>query len=857
MKKSKFTVGGMTCSACSAHVQKAVEKLGVKSVQVNLLKNNMLVEYDQNKITDEQIINAVIKAGYTANLQGEKNNYTKSTPQKSEQNQERPLLKLITCVTLLLALMYFSMGNMMWGFPAPDIFDHHKNPMGFALLQFILTLPIIYIYRKYFISGYKKLFKGAPNMDTLIAIGSTASLIYGIFALFMIAHGQQGLINALENANASEVEKFSQIVKTYHDNLYFESAGMILTMVSLGKYLEGLSKKKTTKAIEQMMLLSPDKATVIRNGNQITLPISEVIKGDTVIVKKGELIPVDGVITSGQGAINQANITGESMPVLKGEGEEVYCSTVLNSGYIQIEATKVGEDTSISEIIRLVDEASNSKAPISRLADKISGIFVPLILSVAVITFIVNLIASSSFELSFNFAISVVVIACPCALGLATPVAIMVGTGKGAQNGLLIKNAEILENAHKITTVVLDKTGTLTQGAPTVTDFTLYQGNAQEIINAVYSIESKSEHPLAHAICEYSKQKGALSEEVSQFESVDGMGLKATVKGKSYIIGNLKSALPNYKEEELLNEVNNLSSAGKTVLVVVVNGVIGALIALKDQLKPQSKNAVELLKKRKIKVVMLTGDNYNTALYIAREVGIDEVIAEVHPDKKQEVIKQLKMKNEYVAMVGDGVNDAPALMSADIGIAMGGGSDIAAESGDIVLLRKTLTDIVNAIDLSKRVLNTIKLGLFWAFAYNLVCVVIASGIFYYPFGLKINPMIGSVAMSLSSISVVLNALTINFMKFKKQNCDSGCEIKQNQINEIVKENEKMKSYTFKVEGMMCMRCVAHVQKACLSVSGVESAKADLESGMVEIVCDSEDTLQKAKDAVIAEDYKVL
>lgn len=857
MKKVKFDVGGMTCSACQAHVQKATLKVnGVKQAEVNLLKNSMMVHFEESLCSEQDIINAVTQAGYTAGVSGKNDNKTEN--KKQEKNNS--LINLIICITLLLVLMYFSMGNMMWGFPAPNIFDHHKNPMGFALLQFILTLPIIYIYKHFFVSGYKKLFKGAPNMDTLIAIGATASLIYGVFALFMIAHGQAGAINALNAGDLESAQKYLQTVKTYHDNLYFESAGMILTLVSLGKYLEGLSKKKTTKAIEELIKLSPDNATVIRKGELVTIPASEVVKGDIVVVKKGEAIPVDGIIKKGSGAINQANITGESMPVLKSEGEEVFCSTLLNSGYIELEATKVGEDTSIANIIKLVEEASNSKAPISRLADKISGIFVPVILSIALITFIANFIAGAGFELSLNFAISVVVIACPCALGLATPVAIMVGTGKGAQNGLLIKNAEILEKAHLITTVVLDKTGTLTEGSPKVTDFILYN-NDEQILSAVYSIELKSEHPLATAITAYGKEKGCSTLSVDNFESIEGVGLKGEVKGKTYLIGNLAGVIPNCNNEEIINSVNALASQGKTPLIITVNGVIGALIALKDSLKPQSKKAVELLKKRKIKVVMLTGDNYTTAKVIANEVGITEVIAEVKPDQKQEVIRELKKdKKQFVAMVGDGVNDAPALMSADLGIAVGGGSDVATETGDIVLLRKRLTDVVKVIDLSKRVLNTIKLGLFWAFFYNCICVLIASGIFYYINGLKINPMIGSVAMSLSSISVVLNALTINLLKFDKIDTDEGgCKNSScpATVNEQIKEITNMTTYTFKVEGMMCMRCVAHVEKACLKAPGVNSAKADLDSGIVTVECENENSLAQAKANVIAEDYKVI
>ncbi|MBR3863857.1 MAG: heavy metal translocating P-type ATPase [Clostridia bacterium] len=851
--KKIFNVLGMTCSACSSHVEKAIKKLpGVIKVEVNLLKNNALVEYDENFCNEQSVIDAVNKAGYTASIFDKKQKESiKNTNSKSNSNGENSLLKLIISGVLLLILMYFSMGNMMWDFPAPAVFDHAKNPMGFALLQFVLTLPILFIYKRFFISGYKKLFQKAPNMDTLIAIGATASVLYGLFALFMISYAQSSIIITIENGNLQQVEHFKNILHTYHDNLYFESAGMILTMVSLGKYLEGLSKKKTTKAIEELIKLSPDKATLLINGEEKVVDASSIKIDDLLVVKKGDSIPVDGVIVKGKVSLSEANITGESMPVLKSEGNEIYCSTVVSSGYAHVKATKVGEDTSIANIIRLVDEASNSKAPISKLADKISGIFVPIILSLALITFIVNLIVSLNFELSLNFAISVVVIACPCALGLATPVAIMVGTGKGAQNGLLIKNAEILEKAHLISTVVLDKTGTITEGNPTVTDFNCFDSEG-DLLNAIYSIESKSEHPLATAICNYAKQKGATNLTVENFESIDGLGLKGDVNGKTYLIGNPKNATPNLNDQNLLQRINELSKQGKTPLVIVVNGVIQALIALKDEVKEQSQKAVELLQKRNIEVVMLTGDNEQTAQVIANEVGIKRIYAGVKPNQKQLIIKELMQeKGAFVAMVGDGVNDAPALTTANLGIAIGGGSDVATESGDIILLRKHLTDVVNVIDLSKRVLNTIKLGLFWAFFYNLICVVIASGIFYYINGLKINPMIGSVAMSLSSISVVLNALTINFIKLYKP------EQKLNQLNnEMIKGEINMKTITLKVEGMMCPRCVKHVENACLKADGVLSAIASLESNSVTINYETDEALKQAKENIIAEDYTV-
>ena len=851
IKKETYKVGGMTCAACQAHVEKALNSVsGVKKATVNLLKNTATVEFEES-LNEQALVNAVSKAGYTLILT------SGNAKQANEEKSNGDLIKLIASSVILLILMYFSMGNMMWGFPAPAIFDHHKSPVGFALLQFILTLPILIIYKRYFISGYKKLFNGSPNMDTLIAIGATASVVYGVFALFMIISGQSLMLEGLANQNSILHEQGAQRVSSYCSNLYFESAGMILTLVSLGKYLEGLSKGKTTRAIEELVKLSPDHANVLINGEIVTLALSEVKINDVVIVKKGEIIPVDGKILKGTGAINQANITGESMPVFKKEGEEVFCSTILESGYLEIEATKIGEDTTISKVAKLVEEAANSKAPISRLADKISGVFVPIILIIALISFIANMIAASSLELALNFAISVVVIACPCALGLATPVAIMVGTGKGAQNGILIKDAQSLENANKITTVVFDKTGTLTMGTPVVTDFISFD-NSTEILSAIYSIESMSEHPLAKSICEYAKSKGATSITVTGFEAVEGMGLKAVVNEKEYLIGNIKNT-PHIHSNKANKAYEKLANEGKTPLIIAVNGAIGALIALKDTVKPNTIETVAELLKRKIKVIMLTGDNNTTASVIANELGIKEVISEVLPTEKQAVITKLKAKDEkqFIAMVGDGVNDAPALTAADIGIAMSGGSEIATKSGDIILTGNSLNGLINAIDLSKRVLNTIKLGLFWAFFYNLICVVIASGIFYYINGLKINPMIGALAMSLSSVSVVLNALTINLFKPKFTNEKAtACDLTSCEINEIQGESF-MKEFTLKVEGMMCMRCVAHVEKACLSVSGVASAKADLDNASVSFTCESEDCLALVKKAITDADYVII
>lgn len=767
MIKQKFDVSNMHCAACSAHVNNTVEKLdGIKCVNVNLLQNSMTVEYDESVCSPEIITDAVVKAGYGAKL------ITETDIEQPAKNTDKSLNKLVLSICFLIALMYFSMGNMMWGLPSPAFLDHHKSPVGHALIQLILLLPILIIYREYFVSGFKKLFKGAPNMDTLIAVGATVSVLYGLFSAVMITYSTIALKNTAE---------YESLISAHMNGLYFEAAGMILTLVSLGKFLENLSKKKTTDAIKRLMDLAPETAVVIVDGIEKEIPAKDVKIGDTVIVKKGCAAPVDGVIIEGGASFNQSNITGESIPVYKTKGEEVFSSTVITAGYVKIRAIKVGKDTSISNIIKLVEEASNSKAPISKLADRISAIFVPVIFAISLLTFSVNLLiqllsvgaeTSAAVEIAFRFAVTVIVIACPCALGLATPVAIMVGTGKGAENGLIIKNAEILENARYIKTVVLDKTGTITEGKPAVVDYhVINTEDESKILSAVYSLEQLSEHPLAQAIVEYAKEKNTTLLEPVNYESIEGRGVKGKILSDEYYIGNAKVYEDlSISKDDLFLYAEEAAKSGKTPLFILKNGKPSGVITVKDKVKTDSAKAVAELNKRGIKVVMLTGDNIATANAIAEEVGVDEVIAGVMPKDKNEYINSLKTdKKHLVAMVGDGVNDAPALSTADVGIAVGGGSDIAVETGDVVLLRKSLFDVVNYIDLSKRVLKTIKISLFWAFFYNLICVFLASGALYYVPGLNLGlkPEYGSVAMSLSSVSVVLTALTINFFKPKK------------------------------------------------------------------------------------------
>ena len=822
--KLKFNVEGMTCASCQAHVSKAVEQLdGTSKVNVNLLKNTLDVEVDEAKCDASKIEDAVQKAGYKAYIP----NANKKTDKLIEKNHD--LAYLIFSLVDLLVIMYFSMGHMMWGWPVPKVFNMHTNPMGFSLVQFILVLPIIFLYRKYFINGFKKLIKLSPNMDTLIAIGATFSIAYGIYCLFMISMGYT----------------------EYHMYLYFEAAGMILTLVSLGKYLEKLSKRKTTTAIEKLMDLSPKEAVVLKDNIETKVKIEEVKLGDIVVVKKGDSVPVDGKIIEGNASIDQSNITGESIPVYKTANDDVYSSTIVTAGYIKVKATKVGEDTSIANIIKLVDEASNSKAPISKLADKISGVFVPVILAIALVTFIINLIVSKDFQIALNFAITVIVIACPCALGLATPVAIMVGTGKGAENGLLIKNAEILEKAHHIKTVVLDKTGTITEGKPRVTDFESFESDS-DLLSVIYSLENMSEHPLALSMIEYAKENNANLLEVKEFKTTDGRGIEGIVNNSKYFIGNYKSVEElKLNTKELEDKVNNLSYQGKTPLLIIKDNKAVGLIAVKDEVKESSKQAISELRNKGIKVIMLTGDNRKTAEAIAKEVNVDEVISDVHPEDKQKVINSLKTNDKnLIAMVGDGVNDAPALTSADLGIAIGGGSDIAIESADIVLLRNDLLDVLNVISLSKRVINTIKLSLFWAFFYNFVCVILSTGFLYYLTDKKfmMTPMIASVAMSISSVSVVLTSLTINFFKVKKAKNSNNSSVS-------IKEKNKMQTKVIYVDGMMCNHCKAHVEEACKKVPGVSDAVVSLQDKNVTVTCEEKVTDEALKQSIKEAGYE--
>lgn len=750
----KFHVTGMTCSACSASVEKSVKKLdGVESVNVNLLSNSMTVVFDRQIIDESLIIQAVEESGYQASIYSNQKAVVVKTSNPAEEEMKQMKYRMIWSLLLLVPLMYVSMGGMV-GLPTPSWLAGPQNAITFAFLQFLLTLPIVYLNRKYFQVGFKTLWKRSPNMDSLIAIGSTAALVYGIFALFQIGYG-------LGHGNMEHVHHYM------HD-LYFESAAMILSLITLGKYLEARAKGKTSEAIAKLINLAPKTAKVIRNEQEIEIPVEEVVVGDIVIVRPGESIPVDGVLIEGSSAIDQSALTGESIPVEKRVGDKVIAATINKTGYFKFQAEKVGEDTTLSQIIKLVEDASSSKAPIAKLADKISGVFVPIVIAIAVVSFIVWLIAGQTFEFALTIGIAILVISCPCALGLATPVAIMVGTGKGASNGILVKSAEALEVLHSIETVVLDKTGTITQGHPVVTDIMTASDISEiELLMIAASIEKPSEHPLAEAIVEHAETLQITTQEVSNFQAISGRGIIATIQEQVYYSGNIawmeehQLSVEPFQKQAIL-----FAKKGKTPLYFADEKRVLGVIAVADVVKPTSKKAIEYLKDMNIDVVMLTGDNQVTAEAIRQELGIDRVIAEVLPQDKEREVRLIQESGKKVAMVGDGINDAPALARADVGIAIGAGTDIAIESADIVLMRSDLLDAVTAIQLSKATIRNIKQNLFWAFFYNVLGIPLAAGIFYLPFALKLNPMIGAAAMSVSSVFVVTNALRLRFFKPK-------------------------------------------------------------------------------------------
>lgn len=751
----KFNVTGMTCSACSANVEKSVKKVtGVQSVNVNLLSNSMVVDYEAEITDNSQIIQAVVDAGYHASLftrgaDGAAKDEKAVNPLEAEMKEMK--IRLIVSFMFLIPLMYVSMGHMirLW---LPDWLHGTPNAISFVFVQLLLTIPIVYVNRKYFQVGFKTLFHASPNMDSLIAIGSAAAMIYGIFAIFRIGYGLgHGQLD---------------LVKEYTMNLYFESAATILALITLGKFLETRSKGKTSEAIAKLIDLAPKTATVVRDGQELEIPVEDVVLDDLILMRPGQSIPVDGVIIEGNSAVDQSALTGESIPVEKLVGDKVIAATINKSGFFKFRAEKVGNDTTLAQIIQLVEEAASSKAPIAKLADKISGIFVPVVISIAILSSIIWLLLGQPFEFALSIGIAVLVISCPCALGLATPVAIMVGTGRGAANGILIKSAEALEIAHAVNTVVLDKTGTITEGKPRVTDIVTAHGITEaQLIEIAASIEKLSEHPLAEAIVEKAKETGALLKSAAQFEAVSGRGIIAVIDGQQYFAGNL--ALMNEKGIEVADFKSisdSFAENGKTPLFFADTQKIQGIIAVADVVKPTSRQAIEQFKAMGIDVVMLTGDNKKTAEAIRKQLDIDRVVAEVLPQDKESEIRGIQDLGKKVAMVGDGINDAPALARADVGIAIGAGTDIAIESADIVLMKSDLLDAVTAIQLSKATLRNIKQNLFWAFFYNTLGIPLAAGVFFSLLGWKLNPMFAAAAMSLSSVFVVSNALRLKFFK---------------------------------------------------------------------------------------------
>lgn len=821
MRKEKYNVIGMTCSACQAHVDKAVREMnGINCVNVNLLSNSMDVEFDENIVSESDIFKAVENAGYGLSKESIKD------PKKKYSNDdviEKMRKRLITSLIFWIPLMYVSMHKMV-NLPAPSFME---NAVIFGFMQVLLLIPIIIVNRNYFSSGFKKLAKRNPNMDSLIAIGSSAAIVYGIYAMTMIVYGHM-------HNNMELVHRFM------HD-LYFESAGTILTLITVGKYLETRSKGKTGDAINKLIDLAPKTATIVRENKEIVIPTGEIEKGDIVIIKPGNNIPVDGKVIEGESTVDESAITGESMPVFKRVGDMLISGTINKNGYMKIEADKVGEDTTLSQIIKLVEEASNSKAPISRIADRVSGVFVPIVIGIAIIATIIWLILGQSLEFALSIGISILVISCPCALGLATPVAIMVGTGKGAENGILIKSAEVLENIHNMNTFVFDKTGTITEGKPIVTDIKSLI-DEDEFIKKVYSIESNSEHPLAEAVCEMAKSKSVEKEPVENFKAVAGKGIEATINKKKYIGGNQK-LLEEYKVDlkEIKSQMDSLSNDGKTVLIFACDNKLIGYIAVADTIKNTSREAIENLKKLDKEIIMITGDNKLVAGSIAKDVGIEKVIAEVLPQDKQDEVDKLQKEGKKVCFIGDGINDSPALVKADIGMAIGSGTDIAIESADVVLMKSDLRDVVTAVDLSQKTISNIKLSLFWAFIYNIIGIPIAAGVLYNVNGLKLSPMIGAAAMSLSSFCVVSNALRLRFFKPRKT---------------VNKDEEKDDMKTVYVEGMMCEHCKARVEKALSEVEGVLSANVSLEEKKASVELEKEVSDEVLKKAVEDAGYTV-
>ena len=868
--QEKYNVTGMTCAACSARVEKSVSALpGMQQCSVNLLKNSMVVRYDDRQLTGAQIIQAVEKAGYGASLQqagGKQTAGQARTGAADAARQEylKMRRRVIWSFVFTVPLFYISMGHMM-GWPLPGFFLGSENAMIYALTLFLLVLPVALINGRYYRQGFKTLLHGSPNMDSLIALGSGASLAYGVYALYKIAWG-------FGHGDMAMVSQFS------HD-LYFEGAGTILTLITLGKFFEARAKGRTSDAINKLLNLAPKTATVLRDGAETVIPAEEVQAGDTVIVRAGESVPVDGVLLEGHASLDESAITGESIPVDKQSGDRVIGATINRSGYFTMRADKVGEDTTLSQIIRLVDEATSSKAPIAKLADRVAGVFVPVVISIALIALVVWMLCGATFEFAMTIAVSVLVVSCPCALGLATPTAIMVGTGRGASAGILIKSAEALETAHSVDVVVLDKTGTITQGRPVVTDQQTRPGvSAGELLQTAASLEKLSEHPLAKAIVEQAERQGLKFLPVSDFVQIPGQGIRGRVNGRDCLAGNSRMmAAFGVQDEALTSLQDQMAEQGKTPLFFAADGQLLGMIAVADVVKPTSRQAVEDLQAMGIRVVMLTGDHRKTAEAIRRQVGVDQVIAEVLPQDKEEQIRTLQQQGKKVAMVGDGINDAPALARADVGIAIGAGTDVAMESADIVLMKNDLLDVAGAIELSKATIRNIKQNLFWAFFYNAICIPIAAGCFYAAFQLKMNPMVAALAMSFSSVFVVSNALRLRFFKPKHGSSAAAaapapvspvcscaaeespvCPVQTAQPEPTSTEptGGKTMKKVLTVEGMMCQNCVKHVTRALQGIPGASDVSVSLEEKKAEVTVPDTVTDEDLKAAVVDAGYEV-
>ena len=833
--KLKFHVTGMTCAACSARVEKVTNAVaGVEKAEVNLLAGTMQVEAENADVT-AAIIKAVQDAGYNAMVPGEKKNAKIEEKAPAEDALKEMKKRIIGSAVCLVVLMYFTMGHMI-GLPAPSWYHGLEKALGAALLQFFLTLPPVYLNRVYYSRGLKALWHKAPNMDSLIAVGSLASLIYGVAALFRMAWGMG--------------HGDWELVQMYSENLYFESAAMILTLITFGKYLETRAKGKTGDAIRALMDLSPKTAQVRRNGEIVEIPVEDVQVGDTVIVRSGGSIPVDGTVLEGRASVDQSALTGESVPVEKVPGDTVASATINTEGYLEFRADKVGEDTTLAQVIRMVEEAGGSKAPIARLADKIAGVFVPVVMTIAAVTFVIWMIAGYGMEFALNCAISVLVISCPCALGLATPVAIMVGTGRGAQMGVLFKNAEALENLHHIDTVVLDKTGTLTTGKPEVTDILPGSASLSELMRTAAALECKSEHPFAKAIL---KKMGKNAYPIAEnFETLPGRGVAGTVKGVRCYGGNGRLM------EELgvtVPAMPELARQGKTPLHFAnEKGEYLGTIAAADVLKADSAEAIKAMQELGLDVVMLTGDNEATAKAIAANAGITHVISDVLPTDKAGAVQKLQAQGHRVLMGGDGINDAPALVTADVGMAIGAGTDIAMESADVVLMNSSLAAVSGAIELSKATIRNIRQNLFWAFFYNTLGIPVAAGVLVIPFGIQLSPMIGAAAMSMSSVFVVTNALRLRF--FKPKTAPVFAEAVENKTEEIELEEENtMETVVIKVNGMMCTHCKARVEKVCKAVPGTVDAVVDLQAKTVTVTGNAD--VAALKQAITDADYEVV